>query len=108
MYKWNSISGKIRAESEAEKPKRDRMRLARHYQSLLDSGECESRAALARHLGVSRARVTQVLKRLVTENQRTASLVVLAKLDRYVNPFSFFDAFKRWTVLNQLLACVDD
>lgn len=34
------------------------------YQALLDSGQVESRAALARHLGVSRARVTQVLRRL--------------------------------------------
>ncbi|MBR9804583.1 HTH domain-containing protein [bacterium] len=40
------------------------MRLARYYQSLLDSGEVMTRAELARHLGVSRARVTQVLKRL--------------------------------------------
>ncbi len=40
------------------------MGLARFYQSLLDSGIVESRAALARHLGVSRARVTQVLRRL--------------------------------------------
>jgi Mn-dependent DtxR family transcriptional regulator len=45
------------------------MKLARHYQSLLDSGRFENRAALARHLGVSRARVTQVLRRLnVTQN----------------------------------------
>lgn len=42
----------------------DRMRLARHYQSLLDSAQVETRAELPRHLGVSRARVTQVLKRL--------------------------------------------
>jgi biotin operon repressor len=40
------------------------MKLARHYQALLDSSKFESRAALARHLGVSRARVTQVLNRL--------------------------------------------
>jgi hypothetical protein len=44
--------------------KRDPMGLARFYQSLLDSGIVETRAALARHLGVSRARVTQVLRRL--------------------------------------------
>jgi Mn-dependent DtxR family transcriptional regulator len=41
-----------------------RLKLARYYLSLLDSGRFENRAALARHLGVSRARVTQVLKRL--------------------------------------------
>ncbi|QDT60374.1 hypothetical protein SV7mr_28950 [Stieleria bergensis] len=44
------------------------MRLARYYQSLLDSGKFESRAALTRHLGVSRARVTQVLNRLKQGN----------------------------------------
>ena len=51
-------------------PKRDKklahdpLRLARYYQSLIDTGKYESRAALARFLGVSRARVTQVLNRL--------------------------------------------
>jgi len=38
---------------------------ARYYQSLLDSGRFENRAALARYRGVSRARVTQVLRRLL-------------------------------------------
>jgi hypothetical protein len=42
------------------------LKLARYYQSLLDSGQFENRAALARYLGVSRARVTQVLHRLDT------------------------------------------
>jgi hypothetical protein len=42
----------------------DPLKLARYYQSLLDSGKFESRAALARYLGVSRARVTQVHKQL--------------------------------------------
>ena len=44
--------------------RRDPLKLARHYQALLDSGKFENRAALARYLGVSRARVTHVLKRL--------------------------------------------
>jgi Mn-dependent DtxR family transcriptional regulator len=43
------------------------LKLAQHYQALLDSGKFENRAALARHLGVSRARVTQVLKRLYAD-----------------------------------------
>ena len=43
------------------------MKLAQYYQSLLDSDKFESRAALARYLGVSRARVTQVLRRLGKE-----------------------------------------
>ena len=44
--------------------KRDPLELARFYQSLLDRGVVENRAGLARYLGVSRARVSQVLKRL--------------------------------------------
>ncbi|QEG38184.1 hypothetical protein UC8_01370 [Roseimaritima ulvae] len=63
MFKWNSISDQSRAASATAKPKRDRMRLAYMYQALLDSGRCNSRAALARHLRVSRSRVTQVLNR---------------------------------------------
>ena len=64
LYKWNSVSDQIQAESKSAKPKRDRMRLALRYQSLLDSGEVRTRAELARYLGVTRARVTQVLNRL--------------------------------------------
>ena len=64
MFKWNSISDRMRAESESVKPKRDRMRLAIYYQSLIDSGEVSTRAELTRFLGVSKARVTPVLKRL--------------------------------------------
>lgn len=45
------------------------MKLARHYQALLDSGKFENRAALARHLSVSRARVTQVLRRLEEDSK---------------------------------------
>ena len=64
MFKWNSILDQIRTESQSAAPKRDRMRLAFYYQSLLDSGEVSTRAELARFLGVSRARVTQVRNRL--------------------------------------------
>src|SRR5690242_18364398 len=46
------------------KERRDPLKQARYYQSMLDSGKFESRAALARYLGVSRPRVTQVLRRL--------------------------------------------
>jgi hypothetical protein len=42
----------------------DPLKLARYYQSLLDSGKFENRAALARFLRVSRARVTQVSRRM--------------------------------------------
>ena len=66
MFKWNSISDQILAESESAKLKRDRLRLAHHYQSLFDSEQIETRAELALYPGVSRARVTQVLNRLKT------------------------------------------
>ena len=49
----------------ARKEHSDALKLACHYQCLLVSGKLESRATLARHLGVSRARVTQVLNRLL-------------------------------------------
>ena len=45
------------------KERSDGMKLACHFQAPPDSGKFENRAALARHLGVSRARVTQVLPR---------------------------------------------
>ncbi len=43
------------------------MNLGRYYQLMLDSGKFKSPAALARYLGVSRARVTQVLRRLADD-----------------------------------------
>ena len=65
LFPWDApFSGKPERKPTKERP--DGMKLARHYQALLDSGKFENRAALARHLGVSRARVTQVLKRLDT------------------------------------------
>jgi Mn-dependent DtxR family transcriptional regulator len=48
-----------------KKVRRDPLKTAHYYRSLLDTGKFESRAALARYLGVSRARVTQVLNRLL-------------------------------------------
>jgi hypothetical protein len=48
----------------APKESRDPLKVARYYQSLLTSGQFENRVALARHFGVSRAMVTQVLRRL--------------------------------------------
>lgn len=64
FYPWTRPPATPKGESKAPSQKRDPLRLARYYQSLLDSGKFESRAALARHLDVSRARVTQVLNRL--------------------------------------------
>ncbi|MCZ2342039.1 MAG: hypothetical protein LC104_09630 [Bacteroidales bacterium] len=64
---WYAHSDEKPESTPARKERPDGMKLARHYQALLDSGKFENRAALARHLGVSRARVTQVLRRLVAE-----------------------------------------
>jgi hypothetical protein len=61
---WNGSSAPEPKIFATPKEPRDPLKLARYYQSLLDSGQFETRAALARYLGVSRARVTQVLKRL--------------------------------------------
>ncbi len=67
LFAWNaSFPGKPEPEP-VPKERRDPIKLARYYQSLLDSGKFESRAALARYLGVSRPRVTQVLRRLAME-----------------------------------------
>jgi hypothetical protein len=64
FYAWNAPPAIKTDRSDPGKPDRDPLRLARYYQSLLDTGTFESRAALARFLGVSRANVTQVLNRL--------------------------------------------
>src|SRR5262249_12481353 len=63
FFPWNGSSGPEPEAPPLSSEPRNPLKLARYYQSLLDSGRFESRAALARHLGVSRARVTQVLKR---------------------------------------------
>lgn len=63
LFPWGApFPGKSVPKPVKERP--DGIKLARHYQALLASGKFENRAALARYLGVSRARVTQVLKRL--------------------------------------------
>jgi len=63
---WNGSSSPEPHVPPSPKESREPLKLARYYQSLLDSGKFENRAALARHLGVSRARVTHVLSRLST------------------------------------------
>jgi hypothetical protein len=63
---WNGSSEPEPTVSVTPKEPRNPFKLARYYQSLLDSGQFENRAALARFFGVSRARVTQVLRRLAS------------------------------------------
>lgn len=64
LFPWNAVTDAKPQQKPVPKERRDPLKLARYYQSLMDSGKFESRAALARYLGVSRARVTQVLRRL--------------------------------------------
>ena len=51
--------------------------LAREWQNALDHGDCPSKAALARELGVSRARVTQVLRLLRLDPEVLDAIIAL-------------------------------
>ena len=62
VFPWGCSSEQKAPPKPAPAVPLDPLKLARHYQALLDTGRFENRAALARHLGVSRARVTQVLR----------------------------------------------
>jgi hypothetical protein len=64
IFPWNALLDPEPKPEPVKKERRDPLKTARYYQSLLDTAKFESRAALARYLGVSRARVTQVLGRL--------------------------------------------
>lgn len=64
FYPWSTPPASPDGPPQGGRVNRDPLALARFYQSLLDSRVVENRAALARYLGVSRARVTQVLRRL--------------------------------------------
>jgi Mn-dependent DtxR family transcriptional regulator len=61
---WNAACETKLEPKPAPEKHRDPLKFARYYQSLMDSGKFESQAALARYLGVSRPRVTRVLRRL--------------------------------------------
>jgi hypothetical protein len=73
FYAWNTAPVSKQESNDPGKPGRDPLRLARYYRSLLETGKLESRAALARFLGVTRARVTQVLNRLNLPSHITSS-----------------------------------
>ena len=64
LFPWNGSSVPEPKVPAAPRESRDPLNLARYYQSLLDSGQFANRAALAGYLGVSRSRVTQVLRRV--------------------------------------------
>jgi hypothetical protein len=85
---WNAVSDAKLEPKPAPKKRRDPLKLARYYQSLMDSGKFETKAALARYLSVSRSRVTQVLRRLNelppknTQGDRTRVEVFMRKESR--------------------------
>lgn len=64
LFHWNGSSTPEPKATPVPHERHTPLKIASYYLSLLDSGKFENRAALARYLGVSRARVTQVLKRL--------------------------------------------
>jgi len=66
-----------RAPNRSSKPHRNPIVVAQEWQRTLDSGECASRADLARKLGVTRARVTQVLGLLELTPEAVEGLVAL-------------------------------
>jgi hypothetical protein len=68
LYPWNALPTIPVTPTKKAVPARDPLRLARYYQSLFDGGEFKTRDEVARFLGVSRARVTQVLNRLNSHN----------------------------------------
>lgn len=66
LHPWSSPQSLPSAPAEPHRVNRDRdpLALARLYQGLIDAGIAKNRAEVARYFGVSRARVTQVLRRL--------------------------------------------
>jgi hypothetical protein len=64
IHPWNRSSEPKPKAKPGPRAKRELLKLAHDYQSLLDSRRFENSAALARFLGVSQARVTQVLQRI--------------------------------------------
>jgi hypothetical protein len=73
FYPWTPVEDIPTSSPAKPKAKRDPLALARHYQALLDSGKFKNQAELARHLNVSQARVSQVLRRLKTPSDDTTN-----------------------------------
>lgn len=68
LIPWTTQIPVASTPSPAPSVNRDPMALALLYQSLLDSGLANTRAQVAKYFGVSRARVTQVLRRLENDS----------------------------------------
>lgn len=65
MFEFPSLNKKYNTpEPKLSRLYRNPVAVAKEFQKALTKGECSSRADLARKLGVSRARVTQILRLL--------------------------------------------
>jgi len=69
------LSGKKAAKCKPSKTYRNPVFLAQEWKRMLDSGEYTSQAALARYLGISRARVNQMLRLLKLPPKIQESLI---------------------------------
>ena len=63
-FSFQHLQARQRLKVKGRKAYRSPVALAREWRAILGSGQCSSAAELARRLGVSRARVTQVLRLL--------------------------------------------
>jgi hypothetical protein len=70
IFPWNTFSNAKPNPNATPKEHRNPLALARYCLSLRNSVKFESRAAPARYLGVSRARITQVVNRLRVTRMR--------------------------------------
>jgi len=73
IYQFN-IQPIIKKTSTTNKTYRNPIYLAREFKKILDSGEAKNQADLARNLGISRARVTQILNLLKLDKNITDNL----------------------------------
>ncbi len=70
FYPWIATQELQEPNKKPKRVNRDPLALAHYYQSILDSGIVKTRAELSRYLGVSRARVTQVLNRITSKTEQ--------------------------------------
>lgn len=64
------------------------VKVAHHYNSMLEQGIVGSRADLARHLGVSRAKITQILSLLKLDNELQTFLLGFDETDERLQQLS--------------------
>lgn len=65
---WKGLKSALKSAAKPQVLRADPKARARKLQAMLDAGEVKNRAELARRLGLSRARVTQILSRIHLDN----------------------------------------